>query len=318
MENNNVPKILACAGATIALAATIWWLTSTPKPEIDREGLIEFLKNLSEQWFVATRDFAELARTVKEKMHQSAVQAGNPPISEEEFKEQLLHHCGVAKRLEEIQQAALNEAGREEHEINDAQETFKEDPEVKAYFQGLNDMLEDCLKGLSPILPNLEIPEELTETKVLEMMAKIQRCEIQRVCQHFEMNNGFLPSVQALGNVLAESNKEAEMEVQKNYSVSSNAFHSTVATYLRKSPDFASKKQKLDLLHRDRMVRMFRPAMKKDQEGQGGQMAVAKTEELSSADKKTNEAKSPTAVDAGPVGTTPTRAKAEEINVLKA
>lgn len=228
-----------------------------------KDSLVVFLKALTDKWYTATRDIAELARSVKQKLSQPGVE----PITEDEFKSQLMHHCGVLKKLQELQEEALQEHGHNAREVEIAQEAYSDDPTVKIYSDGFQSMLDDCLKGVTPIMPNTTIPKALTEEKVLEMLAEIQNVEIKKVCEHFEESGGYLPSVQALGNVLALANKEAEQDVQQRNSVDANLFHSTVATYQRNGGTFAGRKAKLDAIHRDRMVKMFKPAPVKPEGG---------------------------------------------------
>jgi len=249
--------LLALGVATLGVLAL--YLLSRPVKQgaVGKDGLVDFLQALAKKWFVACRDTAELARSIRQKL-----QAQGVTLPEEEFKDQLLNHCGVLKNLEKLQEDSFKEFGESVDDIVEAQTIYADDPIVMEYSRGFTSMLDDSVNGIPPIMPNLEIPDALTEKHVLLMFAQMQEVEIKRVVEHFEESGGFLPSVEVLTQVLTLANKESESEVLEKNNTDLITFHSTVAVYLRKSSSFVKKKAELDNNHKDRMVKMFKPAPK--------------------------------------------------------
>lgn len=275
--------LLALGVATLGVLA-LYLLSRPVKPgAVGKDKLVDFLQALAKKWFVACRDTAELARSIRQKL-----QAQNVTLPEEEFKDQLLNHCGVLKNLEKLQEDSFKEFGESVEDIVEAQTIFADDPIVMEYSRGFTSMLEDSVNGIPPVMPNLEIPDALTEKHVLLMFAQMQEVEIKRVVEHFAESGGFLPSVEVLTQVLTLANKESESEVLEKNNTDLITFHSTVATYLRKSSSFVKKKAELDNNHKDRMVKMFKPAPKAGSGPSASSSAPSKRESVTPPSTKTS------------------------------
>jgi len=196
MEQNN---LLVIGAVSILTIFALYLLTRAGDREgrLDRDDLVKFLDVLARRWFVACRDVAELSRSIRQKLVAQGVN-----LTEEQFKDQLLNHCGVLKKLEEIQGEVLRDESKDGEDVEEAQTEYADDPMVKGYSDGFRAMLEDCVHGENPIMPNFKIPEEMTEQKILEIWEHMQQVEIRKVHEHFERAGGFLTNVQVLGQVL--------------------------------------------------------------------------------------------------------------------
>ena len=76
---------------------------------------------------------------------------------------------------------------------------------------------------------------------------------------------GVLRSVQELGRALAQASSEAELVVFDEFKLTSEEYFSNVGLHSKLDPKFRKEREQVERDHRNRMVKMFKPAERHDQ-----------------------------------------------------
>ncbi|CAE8597119.1 unnamed protein product [Polarella glacialis] len=223
--------------------------------DVDREQLLAILRELSRRFFLVCNDVAAIAKSVRTK-----IEANRVDITEDKLREQLARQCKVFEKLQQIQTEVAGQFGLTASALEELQQRASEDPEIESFSAGFRTMLEDALSGLSPILPNVTIPEELTEEKALKIQAEVHVAEAEKVLETIGSKEC---SLKELGEILAAAHKFSwEHVLEAHASLLAGAgpevYHSAVAAYSR-NPDFAKDKKKLEEKHQKKMIKLFQP-----------------------------------------------------------
>ncbi|OEH73967.1 hypothetical protein cyc_05355 [Cyclospora cayetanensis] len=155
------------------------------------------------------------------------------------------------------------------------------DLEVKQLVAGLRQMHEDSVQGILPLLPGLELPEELTQERVLQILHKIQRLKEQKFREILQSTSDKELSSEGATPVitsqLQDSNTEAETAVlkeeelllqherqQKQNAPSQQQLVLTPLIFLQaiavhsRDPEFKAKKAAIDQNHSERIFDLLR------------------------------------------------------------
>jgi len=220
----------------------------------EREQLMKILQELSKRFFRVCQDVASISRTVRAK-----IEASNVDITDDKLREQLSRQCKVFERLEAIQAEVSEQFGLTPEAVRAMQQRAGKDPEVNSYAEGFKTMLSDALGGALPVLPNVTVPEGLTEEKVLAIQAEVQQLEVKRV---LDAVGGSKCTIKQLGEVLSQAHKDAWEQTLESHAAlvkgGPEVYHSVLAIYMR-NEDFAKERRKLDEAHQQKMVKLFHP-----------------------------------------------------------
>jgi len=217
--------------------------------------LLDALKELARRFFPVCQDLASIAKTVRTKMQASAVE-----IPEGTLQEQLLRQCQVFEKLQQIQSEVAAQYHLSEAEFQEMQEN-NEDTQVQSYTAGFQSMLNEALKGNSPVLPNVKIPELLSK----EMALKILECaHVKEAKEALATVKGNRCSLKELGEVLNAAHRVAwQKAIEENSNIlgehGSEVYHSVVALYEQSSKEFSAEKSQLEERHQAKMITIFEP-----------------------------------------------------------
>ncbi|CAJ1355510.1 unnamed protein product [Effrenium voratum] len=247
-----LPATLGVTSLIVALLVT----RSRADGEVlkQRPLLLQVLRELSRRFFLVCQDVAAIANTVRAKMEASQMS-----IAEQTLQEQLLKQCQVFEKLQQIQKEVASSNGLTEEELERMQEQ-DQDPEVQSYAEGFRAMLEEALQGLSPVLPNVKIPEALTHDTALAWQMEAQDLEAAEALGRVTKPR---VALRELGEALTAANKAAWAAVLKGHADllegnGAEVYHSAMAIYGR-DPAFAQRKLKLEQEHQERMIKLFQP-----------------------------------------------------------
>jgi len=271
--NSLIAPAALAASTIVVLYLSFQWRRASIGSDIgafedfkDRDKLVKILKELSTQFFYVCRDVAGIAKSVRAK-----IKGANVQITEEKLRDQLSKQCKVYEKLEEIQKQVFERFQSTAEAVQAMQRHASEDVEVQGYVDGFKIMLEDALSGNLPMLPNVKIPEELSQEKVLEIQGEVHAMEIKKVLEKVVGKKCSLPE---LGEVLSAAHKAAWEEMFASQELlkerAPEVFHTVLASYM-KDEDFAKERGKLDDVHQQKMVGLFRP----DKSGAGVPAPVA-------------------------------------------
>ena len=138
---------------------------------LPKEQLIAVLKDLLCEFHGV---FVEMANMVQRLKQLGALRGPNGPMSTDQIAEFLMHQ-GIQAKLDAAQSRVLISHGVTQEQVEVSQETFGSDSDISVFINGFTDMFEEASSGLAPILPGLEIPEELTEDRALEILNQIHK-----------------------------------------------------------------------------------------------------------------------------------------------
>mmetsp|Transcript_28817 Transcript_28817/g.75955 ORF Transcript_28817/g.75955 Transcript_28817/m.75955 type:complete len:262 (-) Transcript_28817:74-859(-) len=218
----------------------------------DLAKLHEFLADLSAEFFNVCREISSVAKSVRARMVSS-----NINIAEATLCSQLQKQCHVFEKLQAITIEVLEKhGGCSQEAIEELQRWCEGDPKVKAYNDGFKSMLVDCLNGTMPLLPNLTVPSDLNEEKVLDIQRKAQALQLAVLMQKI---GGQKNSLEEVNKVLEDSNKYAWTEtLRESHELEGGGeliYHGVCALYSR-NPEFLKDKEKLEEAHQSK-VRAF-------------------------------------------------------------
>ncbi|CDJ56711.1 hypothetical protein, conserved [Eimeria maxima] len=190
-------------------------------------------------------------------------------------------------RLEAAEAAVLATVDISPSEFNSRCTHLAEtNPEVKKLVTGMRQMYEDAMQGTLPLLPGLEVPEELTQERVLQILHKIQRRKEEKFRQILQATTERELSPEgataAVTAQLQESNTEAERSVlleeqlllyhermqkqqqqkqqkqqQQQVELTPMVFLQAIATHCR-DPEFKAKKAAVDQSHSEHIFDLLR------------------------------------------------------------
>mmetsp|Transcript_99914 Transcript_99914/g.287120 ORF Transcript_99914/g.287120 Transcript_99914/m.287120 type:complete len:288 (-) Transcript_99914:59-922(-) len=255
--------VMRLATVAVAAGALMWLLNwSQRRPLLlgattlveEREALKPLQAELCRRFFAVCMEVAGVAKTVRSKIREQ-----NVDITDDKLREQLSRQCQVYGKLRDMYAEIAKRAGVSLDELQELQRRHSADPEVHAYTEGVQKMLDTALGGVMPVLPNVQIPPALTEDKVLEILAEVHDLETQTVLKRLK---GQKISVKDLGEALTAAYKEAwetTLEAHQSEIVGGNeVYHSSLALYMQRE-GFAEKRKALDDKHQQRMLELFQP-----------------------------------------------------------
>ena len=163
-------------GASLWLTVNRGERRSSPsmKIEVDsltKEQLIRVLRALLQEFHGV---FVELANMVQRLKQLGALRGPDGPMSSEQIAEFLMQQ-GIQTKLDAAQSRILIQHGVRQESIEEAQDRFESDEDIKLLVEGFTGMFDEASRGLIPILPGLEIPKELSEDAVLDVLNKIHQ-----------------------------------------------------------------------------------------------------------------------------------------------
>ncbi|XP_026193278.1 uncharacterized protein LOC34621720 [Cyclospora cayetanensis] len=208
---------------------------------------------------------------------------GRPtPRSLRETMEAVTLQRMLHSRLEAAESGALRKAGISAKYFEErCTRLAQNDLEVKQLVAGLRQMHEDSVQGILPLLPGLELPEELTQERVLQILHKIQRLKEQKFREILQSTSDKELSSEGATPVitsqLQDSNTEAETAVlkeeelllqherqQKQNAPSQQQLVLTPLIFLQaiavhsRDPEFKAKKAAIDQNHSERIFDLLR------------------------------------------------------------
>jgi len=248
-----IVPVLSAAGALLATSLCVLAVrrqrSGPVASEEDIAQLKRVLAELCRQFFHVCREVARVAKNVRAQLAKT-----NVAVADSTLQMQLQQQCKVMEKLAEIEAEVMGRFGTTREGVQRLQKQAGRDAEVKAYDEGMKEMLSDALSGLQPVLPNMKIPEELTEEKVLDMQRQMQILECQKVVEKMGSKRC---SAKDFEKMLVLVQKESMEEVFQEHGLlkagGSEIYHSAEAMYLR-MPDFERDRAKLDAQHQQNMA----------------------------------------------------------------
>jgi len=233
-------RVAALVIATGVVAFTTWslWLADAQEDEL----LAKVLKELRRRLFHIARDVAVIAKDVRAQLEAQGVRVNDEQLSR------------IAERFKAVQAEVLAAFGCSEDTI--ATITDESAEEVKQHAEDVKKMMREALGGVTPILPGVEIPTELSEEKALELYGEMQELKIEKAKILATQTRGRRFAKQELASAVALISQASEQEVLEKHSDlvgEPEVFHCVMALY-GQSKDFQEKLTKLDASHRKQMV----------------------------------------------------------------
>lgn len=242
-RRRDVPVLIGvAAAAAVGTVSLALYLRSSRRADVDHNSIEKAaLVQLSRRFFNVCRDIAGVAKTVR-----SRIILENKSISEDSITKQLTIQCKVLEKLKAIEEDVAREFGCSVESI-EAMQRGAVCREVQAYTQGFKTMLDDALEGQLPILPNTEIPPQLSQQRVLEIEREAQALELKKGMSKIDVHGSKSAD---LADVLEQATLDAWNETLERRDGEfggggQEVYYSALATFLRQ-PDFAAEKQRLD------------------------------------------------------------------------
>ena len=216
--------------------------------------------------------FVEMANMVQRLTQLGALRGPDGPMSADQIASFLMHQ-GIQAKLDAAQTRVLTNHGVSQEAVESAQQRFENDPEIIFFVNGFNSMFEEASSGMAPILPGLDLPADLSEDKVIEILAKIHqerlrgfktaletfwKSEESKNVANMDPSQGPPP---ALAQALQVAHDEAENVVLKAHSgiISDKVlFDSAIAIYSRRDGAFAKEKLRMERSHQVEIVNLMR------------------------------------------------------------
>ena len=234
------------------------------------QKLVEVLKALLHEFHGV---FVELATMVQRLKQLGALRGPSGSMSTDEIAEFLMQQ-GIQAKLDAAQSRVLIAHGVSQEQMEEAQDKFESESEIQGLVGGFASMYEEASRGLIPILPGLQIPDDLTEDNVLEILNKIHqervkgfRVALEKFWASPEAENvsSMDPSQgppPALAQALQAVHDEAErfvIELHSDVVNSKAVFDSAVALYARKEDGAFLKEQlRMERAHQVEVVNLMR------------------------------------------------------------
>jgi hypothetical protein len=283
MDNSALKKILAgsavLAGVGLASYLLISRRSSSARSSsplrssdtvIEKQQLICVLKDLLFEFHGV---FVEMANMVQRLKQLGALRGPSGPMSTEQIAEFLMHQ-GIQGKLDSAQNRVLISHGLTQTQVELAQELYESDADVTTFVSGFNQMFEEASSGLAPVLPGIEIPEDLNEDKALEVLNLIHqerlksfRTALEDFWKSDDSNKmGGMDPTQgpppALAQALQKAHDEAELIVLGRFSdVIQNKviFDSALAKFSRQTDGaFHKEKLRMERSHQVEIVNLMR------------------------------------------------------------
>eukprot|EP00434_Breviolum_minutum_P004106 symbB.v1.2.003617.t1/scaffold203.1/size271217/9 len=240
-------RVAALVIATGVVAFTTWslWLADAQEDEL----LAKVLKELRRRLFHIARDVAVIAKDVRAQLEAQGVR-----VNDEQLRQELALECRIAERFKAVQAEVLAAFGCSEDTI--ATITDESAEEVKQHAEDVKKMMREALGGVTPLLPGVDIPPELSEEKALELYGEMQELKIEKAKILATQTRGRRFAKQELASAVALISQASEQEVLEKHSDlvgEPEVFHCVMALY-GQSKDFQEKLTKLDASHRKQMV----------------------------------------------------------------
>jgi len=247
-------RVLRAAGllaATAAAAAAAWtaWAAEAKEEEL----LLRVLSELQRRLFHVARDVAVISQDVRQHLKGNGVH-----IDEEQLRKELAVECRISEKFKKIQGEVLKSFGCSAETV--ATVTNGTAEEVRSHVEANKQMLADALGGLPPMLPGIEIPEDLTQERLLELYSQVQTLKIEKARTLADHTRRKRFSAQEITTEVARLSQAAEEEVLEEHrdwlGKEGEIYHSALALHSR-SAEFQSRVADLDTEHRKGMINAF-------------------------------------------------------------
>ena len=280
MSSSAITKAAIAAIALGGSAAAIYYFTRskpTSRPAatvveeaLTKEKLVEILQALLREFHGV---FVEMGNMVQRLKQLGALRGPDGPMSTEQIAEFLMVQ-GIQAKLDAAQSRVLISHGVSQDQVEISQDKYEDDPDVQIFISGFNTMFEEASAGLAPVLPGLEVPEDLTEDMALEILNKIHQERVKgfrAALEQFwaspeaEKMAGMDPSQgppPALAQALQAVHDEAEkfvLEVHAEVIGDKAIFDSAVALFSRNTESgFLKEKLRMERSHQVEIVNLMR------------------------------------------------------------
>lgn len=237
---------------------------------LEREKLVDILKSLLREFHGVLVEMATMVQRLKQL---GALRGPDGPMSTEQIAEFLLHQ-GIQSKLDAAQSRVLIEAGVTQEQVEEAQERLSNEDSVTELIDGFTLMFDEASQGLIPILPGLEIPEELTEDRALEVLNLIHQERVKgfrsaleafwssEEGQSLDQNDSSQGPPPALAKALQSVHDEAEkfvIEVHSEIVGDKAIFDSAIALFSRNTDGaFMREKLRMERSHQVEIVNLMR------------------------------------------------------------
>jgi len=269
-EESKIPsalKIGAAAAAAGALYLAVYHSPIFQKTEvgISRETLREVVRELLREFHGVMVEMSQMAVRVRQVL---ALKGMSDQLTDEQLIEVLMTQ-GVQEKMEQAQAKVLTARNLTEAEVEEAQGRYSEDPMVKLFESGIDEMFKIASTGEMPVLPGVVIPESLTPDLALQISSEIldsKSGKFRSVIRAFYETNppetlkeGPALPPQELAEALQAANDSSETEILQKYSDSvshKSIFNSAVAVY-SKDTAFAKERRRQDRCHQAEIMKIM-------------------------------------------------------------
>lgn len=183
-------------------------------------------------------------------------------ITEERLRELLAGKCQIRDQLKHILEDVL---ACDFSTIQKIQAKFAQDREVAVIFDGIEGMLQSALGGVPPVLPEVVIPDALTEEVAMQLLIDTFVLERQKVLEEV---GGQQITEKVLKQILCNARRQACNELVaeripelKDSQSIFETFYSALCLYTLGSKRFATRRQEVEEEHHKEKTLIFsRPA----------------------------------------------------------
>ncbi|CDJ48277.1 hypothetical protein, conserved [Eimeria brunetti] len=273
----------------VAGAAALFYLTSSSSSSSSSssrcsdEEIIALLREITKEFHRVFAEAAQMTSNLLSSLDAKGKGRGSPRSIRETMEAMSLQRMLLA-RLEGAEAAVLSAKGVPSAVFDSRCSQLAEtNEEVQKLVIGLRQMYEDAMQGTLPLLPGLEVPVELTQERVLQILNKIQRRKEEKFRQILvattERELSPEGATAAVTAQLQESNTEAERSVlqeeqlllqherqqqqqqqqqkQQPVELTPMVFLQAIATHCR-DPVFKAKKAAVDQSHSEHIFDLLR------------------------------------------------------------
>jgi hypothetical protein len=270
---------IPCAALVgLAVSTYLLFLKRSPKTAIlkveisplGKSELLQILQALLSQFHGV---FVELANMVQRLKQLGALRGPGGPMSSEQIADFLMQQ-GIQSKLDAAQSRVLLSHKVSQEQVEEAQDRLSQDIEVQKFVEGFSQMYEEASNGLIPILPGLEIPQQLNEDAALDILNKIHmervkafRSALERFwsspeAAKMEVMDPSQGPPPALAKQLQTAHDEAEafvIDLHADIIGNKAVFDSAVALFSRKADGaFLKEKLRMERSHQVEIVNLMR------------------------------------------------------------
>ena len=267
---STVFKISVAALATAASAVFIYKQRSFMRslfektaiqqsPRLSKETLCKVTEELLLEFHSVMVEMSQMSVRVRQVL---SLKGMSDQVSEEQLVEILMQQ-GLQEKMEEAQREVLLRHNLSEEEVAQAQIAYSGEPSVSLFASGIEDMFSAASQGELPILPGVNIPQELSPDLVISIFEEIllkKSDGYRRVLSESPIHPsmGSVPPPELAEKLQKESDK-AEEEILKKFHViipHKAVFHSAAAIY-EKDQGFANERKRQDRIHQAEIMKIM-------------------------------------------------------------